>query len=32
VTIDKDFGSWNATQKKHFSDDGIFDQIVAAGK
>ncbi len=32
VTIDKDFGGWNATQKKHFSDDGIFDQIVAAGK
>ncbi len=32
VTIDKDFGGWNATQKKHFSDDGIFDQIVAANK
>ena len=32
VTIDKDFGGWNAAQKKHFSDDGIFDQIVAAGK
>lgn len=32
VTIDKDFGGWNVTQKKHFSDDGIFDQIVAAGK
>ena len=32
VTIDKDFGGWNVAQKKHFSDDGIFDQIVAAGK
>ncbi len=32
VTIDKDFGGWNAAQKKHFADNGIFDQIVATGK
>ncbi len=32
VTIDKNFGGWNVTQKKHFSDDGIFDQILAGNK
>lgn len=26
------FGGWNAVQKKHFADDGIFDQIYGAGK
>jgi sulfate transport system substrate-binding protein len=25
-------GGWNAVQKKHFADDGIFDQIYGAGK
>lgn len=30
VTIDKEFGGWETTQKKHFSTDGIFDQIVKA--
>jgi sulfate/thiosulfate-binding protein len=31
VTIDK-FGGWNAVQKKHFVDNGIFDQIYGPGK
>jgi sulfate transport system substrate-binding protein len=31
VKIDA-FGGWNAAQKKHFADDGVFDQIYAAGK
>jgi len=26
----KDFGGWTITQKKHFADNGIFDQILAA--
>lgn len=26
------FGGWDAAQKKHFSDDGVFDQIYGAGK
>ena len=21
------FGGWNAAQKKHFADDGVFDKI-----
>lgn len=25
-------GGWNAVQKKHFADDGIFDQIYGPGK
>jgi sulfate transport system substrate-binding protein len=29
VSIDKDFGGWNAAQAKHFADGGIFDQIYA---
>jgi sulfate/thiosulfate transport system substrate-binding protein len=29
VTIDKDFGGWTASQKKHFADGGEFDQIMA---
>ena len=28
VTIDKDFGGWDKTQKIHFDNNGIFDQIV----
>lgn len=30
VTIDKDFGGWTKVQKEHFSNGGIFDQIVKA--
>lgn len=30
VTIDKEFGGWNKTQKIHFDNNGIFDQIVKA--
>ena len=30
VTIDQEFSGWTKTQKKHFSTDGIFDQIVKA--
>ncbi len=26
------FGGWNAAQAKFFADDGVFDQIYAAGK
>lgn len=26
-TIDKTFGGWEAAQKKHFADGGIFDEI-----
>jgi len=32
VTIDKEFGGWDAAQKKYFADGGIFDQIIAAGR
>ena len=31
VKIDS-FGGWNAAQKKHFADDGVFDQIYGVGK
>ncbi len=31
VKIDQ-FGGWDVAQKKHFSDDGVFDQIYGAGK
>jgi sulfate/thiosulfate transport system substrate-binding protein len=27
-----DLGGWNAAQKKHFADDGLFDQIYAQGQ
>ena len=27
VSIDTDFGGWAATQKKHFADGGLFDEI-----
>jgi sulfate/thiosulfate-binding protein len=30
VTIDKDFGGWAKSQKEHFSDGGVFDQIYTA--
>jgi sulfate transport system substrate-binding protein len=29
VTIDKDFGGWEAAHKLHFSDNGEFDKIMA---
>jgi len=32
VTIDKNFGGWYVTQKKHFSGEGIFDQTLAGNK
>lgn len=32
VTIDRDFGGWAEAQKKHFSDGGIFDGILKAGR
>ncbi|MGZ5049910.1 MAG: sulfate ABC transporter substrate-binding protein [Methylobacter sp.] len=31
ATVDQ-LGGWEAAQKKHFADGGIFDQIYAAGK
>lgn len=31
VKIDQ-FGGWDVAQKKHFSDDGVFDQIYGSGK
>ena len=31
-TIDERLGGWQAAQKKHFSDGGIFDQIYQPGK
>ncbi len=27
VTIDEEFGGWEAAQKQHFADGGVFDQI-----
>lgn len=30
VTIDKEFGGWKKTQKQHFENSGVFDQIVKA--
>jgi sulfate transport system substrate-binding protein len=32
VTIDHDFGGWQAAQKKFFSDGGVFDTIFAGTK
>ena len=29
VTIDGEFGGWAKTQKTHFADGGVFDQIYA---
>jgi len=31
LTIDQDFGGWNAAQEKHFADGGIFDKIYVPG-
>jgi sulfate transport system substrate-binding protein len=30
-TIDELFGTWRQTQKTHFDDGGVFDQIYAPG-
>ena len=32
VSIDSDFGGWDATQKKHFSDGAIFDAILRGNR
>ena len=32
LTIDKDFGGWQAAQREHFDNGGTFDQIYAPGK
>jgi len=32
VTVDKDFGGWQAAQKTYFGDGGVFDSIFAATK
>ena len=32
VTVDKDFGGWQAAQKKFFNEGGVFDTIFAATK
>ena len=32
VTIDDTFGGWQAAQKKHFADGGVFDQIYRPGQ
>jgi sulfate transport system substrate-binding protein len=31
-TVDAVFGGWQAAQKKHFSDDGVFDKISGVAK
>ena len=31
-TIDEVFGGWAKAQKQHFSDGGVFDQIIQAGR
>jgi len=28
-TVDKVFGGWQAAQKTHFADGGVFDQIYS---
>ncbi len=28
VTVDRDFGGWEAAQRAHFSDGGVFDRIT----
>jgi sulfate transport system substrate-binding protein len=27
-TVEEKFGSWDAVQKTHFADGGVYDQIV----
>ena len=31
-TVDRNFGGWARTQKAHFADGGIFDQIIEVAK
>ncbi len=31
-TIDEKLGGWQAAQKKHFADGGVFDQIYQPGR
>jgi sulfate transport system substrate-binding protein len=31
-TIDELFGGWQAAQKTHFGDRGLFDQIYTPGR
>jgi sulfate transport system substrate-binding protein len=31
-TVDADFGGWQAAQKTHFNDGGVFDQIYKPGQ
>ena len=31
-TVDELFGGWKNAQKRHFDDDGVFDQIYAPGR
>jgi sulfate transport system substrate-binding protein len=31
-TIDEAFGGWNKAQTEHFSDGGVFDQIMGAAE
>jgi len=31
-SIDTEFGGWDKAQKTHFSDGGVFDQIIAAAQ
>lgn len=28
LTVDKDFGGWQAAQKTHFANGGVFDEII----
>jgi sulfate transport system substrate-binding protein len=32
ITIDEAFGGWQKAQKTHFDDNGVYDQIYAAGR
>jgi len=32
LTINGDFGGWQAAQKRHFADGGVFDQIYAPAR
>ncbi|MFU8764456.1 MAG: sulfate ABC transporter substrate-binding protein, partial [Haliea sp.] len=29
ITIDEEFGGWQAAQKQHFEEGGVFDQIYS---
>ena len=32
VTVDEVFGGWQAAQRKHFHDSGVFDEIYQPGR